>query len=153
MLQPNDVGILFASLQAAYGYKFAHQADAIPIWQSAMHRYSATEVMCAANAAVLQYADYPPTLGQFLRLLDESAPRLPSCDGENSAQAESIYAYTRPKTIRNPRGNPHGITLTKSISSRRQSESVERYEKRIADEVNFAIYPKMRTKDHINTPI
>ncbi len=153
MLQTNDVGVLFASLQAAYGHKFAHQADAIPIWQNALRRYSAKEIMRAANAAVLQYADYPPTLGQFVRLLNESAPRLPSAGGENSAQAESIYAYTRPHSTRNPKGNPHGITLPESIASRRQSESVERYEKRIADEVIFAIYPKMRTKDHINTPI
>ena len=153
MLQTDDLGVLFASLQAVYGHKWAHQADAIPIWQNALRRYSAKEVMRAANATVLQYADYPPTLGQFLRLLDESAPRLPSADGENSAQAESIYTYTRPQTIRNPRGNPHGITLPESIAARRQGESAVRYEKRIADEVIFAIYPKMRTKDHINTPI
>ena len=146
MLQTNDVGILFASLQAAYGHKFAHQADAIPIWQNALRRYSAKEVMRAANAAVLQYADYPPTLGQFLRLLNESAPRLPSANGENSAQAESIYAYTRPQTVRNPRGNPHGITLPESIASRRQGESAERYEKRIADEVTFARYRKTRSE-------
>ena len=153
MLQTNDVGVLFASLQAAYGHKFAHQADAIPIWLNALRRYSAKEVMRAANVAVLQYADYPPTLGQFLRLLNESAPRLPSADGENSAQAESIYSYTRPQTARNPKGNPHGITLPSAIASRREGESAERYEKRISDELTFARYSKMRTKDHINTPI
>ncbi len=146
MLQTNDVGILFASLQAAYGHKFAHQADAIPIWQNALRRYSAKEVMRAANAAVLQYADYPPTLGQFLRLLNESAPRLPSANGEKSAQTESIYAYARPQTTRNPKGNPHGTTLPESIASRRKSESAERYEKRIADEVTFARYPKTRSQ-------
>ena len=153
MLQTNDIGVLFAALQACYGHKFAHQADAIPIWLNALRKYSVKEIMRGANAAVLAYSDFPPTLGQFLRLLNESAPRMPSADGENSAQAELIYAYTRPQTSRNPKGNPHCITLPESIAARRQGESAERYEKRIAAEVNFAIYPKMRMKDRINTPI
>ena len=77
----------------------------------------------------------------------------PNQGDEDFVLAERVYAYTKPYSKRNPKGNPHGITLSKTIASRRQSESVERYEKRIADEVIFAIYPKMRTKDHINTPI
>ena len=77
----------------------------------------------------------------------------PNQADEDFVLAERVSAYTKPHSKRNPKGNPHGITLPKTIASRRQSESVERYEKRIADEVIFAIYPKMRTKDHINTPI
>ena len=84
---------------------------------------------------------------------EASSAASPNQADEDFVLAERVFAYTKPHSKRNPKGNPHGITLSKSISSRRQSESVERYEKRIADEVNFAIYPKMRTKDHINTPI
>jgi len=95
MLQTNDLGVLFASLQAAYGHKFAHQADAIPIWQNALRRYSAKQVMRGANTAVFEYPDFPPTLGQFVRLLDEAAPRLPSPDNENSVLAElpGFFSY------------------------------------------------------------
>ena len=71
----------------------------------------------------------------------------------SEALTESVYAYAQPQSARNQQGNPHSITLPESIASHRQGESAERYEKQIADEVIFAIYPKMRTKDHINTPI
>lgn len=144
MLLTNDIGVLFASLQAVYGHKWAHQGDAIPIWQNALRQCSVKDIMRGANEAVLAYPDFPPTLGQFLRLLNESAPRLPSPDGASSAQAELILAYTRPHSARNPKGNSHGIMLPQSIALRKQGESVEHYGKRIADEVSFVLHPQMR---------
>ncbi len=76
----------------------------------------------------------------------------PNQGDEDFVLAERVSAYTKPHSKRNPKGNPHGITLPKSIASRRQGESAERYEKRIADEVTFARYPMTRTKNHISTP-
>ena len=64
----------------------------------------------------------------------------------SEALPESVYAYAQPQSARNQQGNPHGITLPESIASRRQGESAERYEKRIADEVTFARYPKTRSE-------
>lgn len=142
MLQTNDIGLLFASLQAVYGHKFAHQADAIPIWQNALRECSVKDIKRGANEAVLAYPDFPPTLGQFVRLLNESAPRLPYPDDESATLVERVYAYTRPASARNPKGNPHQIKLPESIALRRQGESAERYEKRIASAVTFAMHPK-----------
>lgn len=144
MLQTNDLGALFASLQAVYGHKWAHQADAIPIWQNALRQYSVKDIVRGANAAVLEYPDFPPTLGQFRRLVNESVPRLPCPDDERATLVERVYAYTRPHSARNSKGNPHGITLPESIAHHRPNESAAVYEKRIGDEVSFATYPKMR---------
>ena len=146
MLQTNDIGLLFASLQAVYGHKFAHQADAIPIWQNALRECSVRDIKRGANEAVLAYPDFPPTLGQFLRLLNESAPRVPCPDDESATLVERIYAYTRPASARNSKGNLHGVTLPESIARRRQTESPEQYSRRIAGAVTFALYPAMRAK-------
>ena len=143
MLQTNDVGVLFASLQAVYGHKFAHQSDAIPIWQHALRDCSVKDIMRGANTAVLDYPDFPPTLGQFVRLLDEAAPRLPNPDADTSTLAARVYAYCRPHGARNPQGNPHHITLPESIARRQLGESAEGYERRISDAVSCAMYPNI----------
>ena len=70
----------------------------------------------------------------------------PNQGDEDFVLAERVSAYTKPHSKRNPKGNPHGITLPGSIASRMQGESAERYEKRIADEVTFARYPKTRSE-------
>ena len=70
----------------------------------------------------------------------------PNQADEDFVLAERVSAYTKPHSKRNPKGNPHGITLPGSIASRMQGESAERYEKRIADEVTFARYPKTRSE-------
>jgi len=75
VLQTNDIGVLFAALQAAYGYKWAHKADAIPIWQEKLHGFTAQQVMAAANRAIDIHKDYPPSVGQLLDILKASKPR------------------------------------------------------------------------------
>ena len=143
MLLTNDIGVLFASLQAAYGHKFAHQVDAIPIWQNALRHHSVKEIMRGANKAVFEYPDFPPTLGQFVRLVDEAAPRLPDPNSDTSTLTAHVYAYSRPHSSRNPQGNPHKITLPESIARRQMDESEQAYERRISDAVTLALYPNI----------
>ena len=69
MLLTNDIGNLFACLQAAYGHTWAHKADAVPVWQTALAGFSADQVMTAANKAVKRYKDFPPTLPQFVEIV------------------------------------------------------------------------------------
>ena len=75
MLQTNDIGKLFATLQAAYGHQWAHKADAIPIWQTKLQNFSFPEVMSAASKAVEDHPNFPPSVGQFLAILKADKPR------------------------------------------------------------------------------
>ena len=69
MLLTNDMGILFATMQAAYGHQWAHKADAIPVWQAKLNGYTAKQVMEAASIAIERHSDFPPSVGQFLDVL------------------------------------------------------------------------------------
>jgi len=69
MLQTNDVGILFATMQAAYGHQWAHGADAMPVWQQKLESYTAHQVMQAASNAIEECPDYPPSLGKLIEIL------------------------------------------------------------------------------------
>lgn len=75
MLQTDDIGRLFAVLQAEYGYKWAHKADAIPVWQEKLRSFDVKQVMRAAAAAPDLYPDNPPTVGQLLAILRREKPR------------------------------------------------------------------------------
>ena len=69
MLQTNDIGVLFATLQAAYGHQWAHKADAIPVWQAKLDGFTPQEIMSAASEAIEKHAEFPPSVGQFLDIL------------------------------------------------------------------------------------
>ena len=75
MLTTNDVGVLFASMQAVYGHQWSHTAEAIPVWQKALSRFKPEQIVSAANKAVYKHKDYPPTIGQFIDIVDP--PKLP----------------------------------------------------------------------------
>ena len=68
MLQTNDIGVLFATLQACYGHKWAHKSDAIPVWQNALSRFTLPQLMLGADRARKEFPDFPPSLGQFADL-------------------------------------------------------------------------------------
>lgn len=74
-MQINDIGVLFATLQAAYGYQWAHGADAIPVWQEKLRDFTPQQVMRAASQAIDRHPDYPPSLGQMLDILRSYQPR------------------------------------------------------------------------------
>ncbi len=76
MLQTDDVGNLFACLQAAYGHTWAHKADAVPVWQAALKDFSAEQVVTAANVVVERYKDFPPTLPQFVEIVQGRKERV-----------------------------------------------------------------------------
>jgi len=75
MLQTNDIGVLFATLQAAYGHQWAHKADAIPVWQAKLDGYTPPQIQAAASRAVEAHPDFPPSVGQFLEILRSNQPR------------------------------------------------------------------------------
>jgi len=93
MLQTNDVGILFATLQAAYGHQWAHKADAIPIWQAKLEPYTPEQVMQAASRVIDECPNYPPTLGKLIEILRADRPRntkylpAPAYDPSNADKA------------------------------------------------------------------
>ncbi len=88
-----------------------------------------------------------PTPAAIRRLAFDVLREAKQVDGdENFILVERVHAYTRPHSGRNPKGNPHGITLPESIARRRPGESAERYEKRIFDETTFMQYPQLRSQ-------
>ncbi|MGB0867428.1 MAG: hypothetical protein ACPGSC_13030 [Granulosicoccaceae bacterium] len=98
MLQTNDIGVLFATLQAAYGHQWAHKADAIPVWQQKLSRFSADQVMRAAEQAIERHPNFPPSIGQLVEVIHSQAPRpstyLPAPDKPvfDKANAEKAWA-------------------------------------------------------------
>ena len=101
MLQTNDIGKLFATLQAAYGHQWAHKADAIPVWQTKLQNFSFPEIMSAASKAIETYTDFPPSVGQFLAILKADQPRTttylpaPPFDQQNHDKALAWMAFLR----------------------------------------------------------
>lgn len=143
-LQADDVGRLFAVMRASYGNRWPHGADDVPVWLAKLRGFSADGVMRAADRAIDFHTEFPPTIGQFAALVRECVPALPNPAQENAALVERVYAYCRPESKSNPKGNPHKITLPESIAQRQPGEPPERYERRIADEVTLAMYPHLR---------
>ncbi len=90
MLSTNDVGVLFACMKAAYGHQWPHTAEAIPVWQNALRRFNPKRVMEAANKAVFRHKDFPPTIGQFLDIVDP--PALPARPNTYLPAPESTQA-------------------------------------------------------------
>ena len=92
MLQTDDIGVLFATLFAAYGNAWPHKADAIPVWQAKLNGYTKQQIMAAANRAIDEYQDFPPSIGQFLAVLRANTPRIttylpPAFDQKNHDKA------------------------------------------------------------------
>lgn len=75
MLQTNDMGVLFATLQAAYGNQWKHGADSIPVWQEKLRGFERNDVMRAASDAIEKHPDFPPTVGQIISILKSYQPR------------------------------------------------------------------------------
>ena len=152
MLQTNDIGNLFKFMHDAYGNRWTHGGDAIATWQDALKAFKAEDVFKAAKKCLKTYPEFPPTVGQFADMVEYHQPQLPPPNAgsetyDDPARAEQIYAYTKPLSpIQNPKGNPHHIRLPESIAQRKIGESIEQYEKRIADEVTFALYPNLRPR-------
>ena len=90
MLQSNDIGVLFATLQAAYGNAWPHKADAIPVWFRALGGFEKHDVQRATATAISQYPKFPPSLGQFIELVS----------GPPKRHSTYIAAPNRPKALR-----------------------------------------------------
>ncbi|KKK98997.1 hypothetical protein LCGC14_2637160 [marine sediment metagenome] len=102
MLSTNDVGVLFACMKAAYGHQWPHTAEAIPVWQNALRRFKPKQVMEAANKAVFRHKDFPPTIGQFLDIVDPPAlPARPNTylPAPESTQAQRAAQLTMLKIV------------------------------------------------------
>lgn len=76
MLQTNDIGVLFATLQAAYGHQWPHNADAIPVWQTKLAGFEANEIMTAASIAIEKHPNFPPSIGQLIDIIKANKPRI-----------------------------------------------------------------------------
>ena len=69
MLVSNDIGKLFAVLRAAYGHQWPHQSDAVPVWYAKLKLFRADQVMSAASKAIEEHPDFPPSLGQVIKII------------------------------------------------------------------------------------
>ena len=76
MLQTDDIGKLFATFQAAYGFQWAHKADAIPVWQAKPAAFDLPSVMAAAAKAIEHHPDFPPSVGQLIQIINADKPRI-----------------------------------------------------------------------------
>ena len=73
MLYKEDIGRLFAIMQAAYGNQWRQEADAIPVWLTKLGGFSRYDIDSAASIAIERHKKYPPSLGQFTEIV--SGPR------------------------------------------------------------------------------
>lgn len=147
MLTSTDIGELFSQMQAAYGHSWAHKANAMPLWGKMLGGFGRQDVLAAVPKALKTYPDYPPSVGQFADLVEYNTPALegPNSTQDNLTLAERVYSYAFPQDPKkNPKGNPHGVKLPESAAQRVPGESAYDYEKRIAAEITFAMYPQLR---------
>jgi hypothetical protein len=75
MLITNDIGNLFEAMRTAYGNQWKHGTDAINVWRNALNRFSPEDLQRAAEACLEIFVDYPPTLPQFIKVLDPGRER------------------------------------------------------------------------------
>ena len=144
MLTTHDVANLFQSMRTAYGNQWKHGPEAMSVWTDALKRHKSIDVRKAAVTVLGYYVDFPPSLPQFMHVVRESTPCLPSPNHDDWALVARVNTYCRSESKINQKGNPHNVTLPESIARRATGESSETYEKRIGDEVTFALYPQIR---------
>jgi len=70
MLTTHDIGNLFESMRVSYGAQWKHGTEAMPVWRNALARFTPDQLMKAANDVLKAHVDYPPTLPQFLFIID-----------------------------------------------------------------------------------
>lgn len=143
MLTNRDVADLFGSMRTAYGNQWKHGSEAMNVWLEALKPCDREDVHKAANVALAHHVDFPPSLPQFMHIVRESKPLLPSPRHDDRALADRVYMYCRPESKTNPKGNPHHVTLPESIARRATGESSKQYEMRICAEVTNALYPQL----------
>jgi len=150
MLTDIDMGRIFAEMQAAYGYQWAHDNNAMQVWKRELNQFRTADVFTGVNKAVKAYTDFPPSLGQLIDLVkaSNSTPALPApSSGGPRVDTDRVYAYTRPQhKVSNPKGNPHFVTLPDGIAQQRSGEDPAQYEKRIGMAVTLAMYPNLQSR-------
>lgn len=75
MLVTDDIGKLFSAMRTAYGNQWKHGSDAIGVWRSALNRFSPADIQNGAERCLEVFVDYPPTLPQFIKLLEPEKER------------------------------------------------------------------------------
>jgi hypothetical protein len=75
MLVTDDIGKLFGAMRTAYGNQWKHGSDAIGIWRNALNRFDPSDLEVALVRCMDRFVDYPPTLPQFIKLLEPQKER------------------------------------------------------------------------------
>jgi hypothetical protein len=141
MANAEDIGNLSMSMRVCYGPQWKHDTpEALQVWANALAHYNREQIDKAMAGCLDYYIDFAPTLPQFLRMIRESVSLLPGSAEANRVAADAVYAYAKPQSNHNPKGNPHGISLPESIAKQRHGESVESYNRRTACAVTRALH-------------
>lgn len=117
-LQTNDVGLLFAAFEKAYGHQWKQDKDALPLWQGAMKAFTPRDLVLATKKAIEVHADYPPTLGQFINVLKSNRPmsQQPRIEGPKISDTMALANRVMLKVIVNSGGGVRKITLRAMIT-------------------------------------
>ena len=141
MANPKDIGHLSMSMRVCYGAQWKHDSpEALQVWANALAPYNRQQIDQALAGCLDHYTDFAPTLPQFRKLIREAVPLLPGSAEEDKAMADAVFAYTKPQSKHNPKGNPHGVSLPDNTAQRGRGESISAYRLRIACEVTRAIH-------------
>ena len=70
MLMTNDIGNLFQAMRTAYGAQWKHGQDAMPVWLNALKHLEPVALANAMNDVLKAHVDYPPSLPQFLQIVE-----------------------------------------------------------------------------------
>ncbi len=73
MLVQDDIGRLFAIMKSAYGWRWQHGADDVPVWLAKLKRYDQRQLKRAASRCIDQHPDVP-TLNQFIAAVKADRP-------------------------------------------------------------------------------
>ena len=70
MLTDKDVAKLFAVMKSAYGSRWTQAPDAMQVWLRMLGGFKLRDVMTAAKRSIEQHPEFPPTLGQFAKMVE-----------------------------------------------------------------------------------
>ena len=123
MLTTDDIGVLFASMRTAYGPQWKHSQDAMLVWLNALKHRSPADVRNAMNETLTRHIDFPPTLPQFLQIVDGPKPRrstyLPAPETTHAQRAAQL---TMLKIVVNyPSSNPPSLRHGPRVTNRHRS--------------------------------
>ena len=111
----NDIGGLFESMRTAYGPQWKHRQEAMQVWLKVLKNHDPEAIRNAMTAVLKTHLDYPPTLSQFLQIVEGPKERITTC--LPPASFDKVNHATAMREMRRSKDMPAYKLIGKSSSN------------------------------------